>query len=1125
MTIVYSVSLPLHTRDWKLWDAEHPWVKKLKGFKGEDPADFDKDAKALFGASIGHGLKPVPVEQITSTLHPSTVKGIPSKDRTAEYAGRDLHAENAWPQRNGQSRYGVVTFDNQGRVLLREPTNHFDGYSWTFPKGHPDKGEHPLESARRENVEETGHQPPIVGHIPGGFGGSATGSQQHFYLAHDTTGVVDGKAMSDNGETAHLKWADPMEALQSISTSTNLSGRYRDLQILKAAYESYGKLHPEHQFPTIHLPPPPPKPVPWSLKGGLFRPTDLPPAPKPSTSWGKSGKPKYTPAQQQFLKSTQKAAITTTAQELGLPAGTKDPWAEIMAKSKGKTGKGKRSAVGLTVHLEELETRDWAKWHAEHPYVPHPRQKSESAAEYDARLKTDYKSWLDDGGKVTGPLSSAEFKTLAAKHGIRGTRVTTYNNAAVKHFQEAKAGPKAHDEAALRATAATHRRAAAKAKAAGDSHGQTVHLAATHAYTEAAKQARGPIRPPKVDRAAAEKATNQQVHTMAHETATAIDKGADQHLFSEEEAAKLHARVAELESKITVEKHKDARVGFIIKLAETAGVVALTIATGGLALPALLSVMAFMVPALGSEATHIALARKQRKAAAAVMPSRSEPPLETRDWKKWHEEHPYVAHPRKKGESAHDYDQRLKRQYKDWLQSDTGSLEGRKRMMFAKAQSDALSKAQLKADKIPVKDRGQRFSGKRPMTDAEYEQHRHHVEYEATRHGADDLMNSPFSTHNSEDRVDGAEGAYTPARQAQQKEIIDDIMKRAESVPNEHKAIIMGGPGGAGKSTILRRNAADPNSTASKLGIKYAHYAEADDPANHIHKGDGIGEPTNYVTLNPDDIKTEMARRGMVPTIDHLSPMEAAGPFTHEEASQMVQRIADRLTAQGKNVIWDITLNSEKSGITRVDALRHTPGGYHIAGAFVDVGLATSDANARARHRHGQDDFNAGKPGAVGGRFVPSGLITHAVDPAGKFSSVNRASFEKLKAKGIFDHTLTYNNEGYAGELLSESGKSLATRAGTSTMPSESDITSQIKAYRAGTTDFPTLTKSLAERTYAAPSHFDRADMNSMDLEDVDRTEPGTWNEVAHANDTGLLTDNEYGAIHAAMCAHHGVPA
>jgi ADP-ribose pyrophosphatase YjhB (NUDIX family) len=63
--------------------------------------------------------------------------------------------------------FGGVVIDEGGRALLREPANHYDRYVWTFPKGRPNAGESPEETAIRETCEETGFVPEIVASIPG----------------------------------------------------------------------------------------------------------------------------------------------------------------------------------------------------------------------------------------------------------------------------------------------------------------------------------------------------------------------------------------------------------------------------------------------------------------------------------------------------------------------------------------------------------------------------------------------------------------------------------------------------------------------------------------------------------------------------------------------------------------------------------------------------------------------------------------------------------------------------------------------------------------------------------------------------------------------------------------------
>jgi 8-oxo-dGTP diphosphatase len=271
---------------WKQWNLLHPYQAHPR--PKDDDAD---DAKFAKGESKGGGQKwstwkPKPENPIerAKRLAGAAVKKVAKEkyDREArewdkayaasrkpfmgEYAGRDLHAEGIFPgKQNAGSRYGAVMFgtgDNAGRVLLREPLNHFDGYSWTFPKGHPDREEHPAVVAQRETEEETGLIPKLVGHVPGGFGG--TGSMNHFYLAHDSGIPWNGERM--NGETDRQVWATAEQADAMIAEGKNVQGVYRDRQVLRAAIAAHNEQFPHMaQMTTLPEVPPPPKPkVTWA---------------------------------------------------------------------------------------------------------------------------------------------------------------------------------------------------------------------------------------------------------------------------------------------------------------------------------------------------------------------------------------------------------------------------------------------------------------------------------------------------------------------------------------------------------------------------------------------------------------------------------------------------------------------------------------------------------------------------------------------------------------------------------------------------------------------------------------------------------------------------------------------
>jgi len=127
--------------------------------------------------------------------------------------------------------YGGVIVDVSGRVLLREPTHHYGGYTWTFPKGKQDPGETPEQTALREVHEETGCTARILTLLPGDFSGET--SRNHYFLMLEA--VPGAPLASHDWETAQVRWVSPEQARALINTTPNRKGRTRDLAVLEVA--------------------------------------------------------------------------------------------------------------------------------------------------------------------------------------------------------------------------------------------------------------------------------------------------------------------------------------------------------------------------------------------------------------------------------------------------------------------------------------------------------------------------------------------------------------------------------------------------------------------------------------------------------------------------------------------------------------------------------------------------------------------------------------------------------------------------------------------------------------------------------------------------------------------------
>ena len=252
----------------------------------------------------------------------------------------------------------------------------------------------------------------------------------------------------------------------------------------------------------------------------------------------------------------------------------------------------------------------------------------------------------------------------------------------------------------------------------------------------------------------------------------------------------------------------------------------------------------------------------------------------------------------------------------------------------------------------------------RSLTDKEWAEHLVEVREGLDKARREGLITSRLYT------IDPDRREWTTDRNRIQGSLVAELYDKAKDVPCNHSAIIAGGLGGAGKTTVLTQHA-------------------------------GI-DLSKYLMINPDNIKEEMARRGMIPEVDGLSPMEAAD-LAHEESSYIAKRLALRASAEGKNIIWDITMSSRDSTEARIKELRDAE--YtKIDGLFVDIPIETSVERTNSRHREGHETYLSGED--LGGRYVPPEVVTDQRDP--EWSCQNRRTYEAVKDN--FDDWSIYDN-------------------------------------------------------------------------------------------------------------------
>jgi predicted kinase len=233
--------------------------------------------------------------------------------------------------------------------------------------------------------------------------------------------------------------------------------------------------------------------------------------------------------------------------------------------------------------------------------------------------------------------------------------------------------------------------------------------------------------------------------------------------------------------------------------------------------------------------------------------------------------------------------------------------------------------------------------------------------------------------------------------------LVDDAYNELtanQTKPKNNRAIVLGGLPGAGKSSTL-------------AAMGHAKVFNSDE----------------WIIANPDYFKDVIIARNLAPKIHGMAPAETAS-FIHEASSEMNHMLEQLLTAEGYNVIFDITLGDTYWAGQTVKRLESLD--YQTDGIFVSVPPTTARIRSQERHRAGLDALRTGESRREtdpeltnGGRTVPEAVIAAAQLPkedpdAELYQSANERNFAQLQ--GQFARWAVWDNSGESPEFIDGSG-------------------------------------------------------------------------------------------------------
>ncbi|GAB3186272.1 hypothetical protein GCM10027060_26650 [Nesterenkonia halophila] len=197
---------------------------------------------------------------------------------------------------------------------------------------------------------------------------------------------------------------------------------------------------------------------------------------------------------------------------------------------------------------------------------------------------------------------------------------------------------------------------------------------------------------------------------------------------------------------------------------------------------------------------------------------------------------------------------------------------------------------------------------------------------------------------------------------------------QAPGVQQDRRAVVLAGPPGAGKSTVLD----------DVLGADKPKYLriDADDFKKSLLE-QALQDGSFNDSIKPAELKDHESQTG-----DRFHPMEMAS-LVHEESSMLARTMRAEAIDNGENIVVDTVLSSEDSAKELGETLNAA--GYQVEVINVEVPYEVSAQRIRERWERDQQKAEQSSQN-LGGRWVPSEYARDVYDgPDGKTKSEHAA--------------------------------------------------------------------------------------------------------------------------------------